>query len=59
MPAKIMVTIDSDEIFAAQEDINRQVLARFSDVCDKFFSSLPANRDRIEKYLGELVGSPA
>jgi len=53
------VTHQALAIFAAQEDINRQVLARFSDVCDKFFSSLPANRDRIEKYLWELVGSRA
>ncbi len=37
-------------IFENQEDINRKVLARFSDVCEKQFSSL-APKDRIEKYI--------
>ena len=38
-------------IFEEQETINRKVLARFSDVCEKQFSSLYYNKDRIEKYL--------
>jgi len=38
-------------IFENQQDINRKVLARFSDVSDKQFSSLISNRDRIRKYL--------
>lgn len=38
-------------IFEDQETINRKVLARFSDVCEKQFSSLYLNKDRIEKYL--------
>ncbi len=42
-------------IFAEQEDINRKVLARFSDVCEKQFSSLGANRPRIEKYVKEAI----
>jgi hypothetical protein len=42
-------------IFEDQESINRKVLARFSDVCDKQFSSLSGNRERIERYLGETL----
>ncbi len=38
-------------IFEDQESINRKVLARLSDVCDKQFSSLASNRDRIPRYL--------
>ena len=43
-------------IFEDQQEINRKVLARFSDVCDKQFSSLNANKDRIGKYVDEIIG---
>jgi hypothetical protein len=42
-------------IFEDQEEINRKVLARFSDVCEKQFSSLSANRDRIKRFIEELM----
>ncbi len=34
-----------------QEAINRKVLARFSDVCDKQFSTLTGNRERIRPFI--------
>ena len=42
-------------IFEDQEQISRKVLARFSDVCEKQFSSLGANRDRIKRYIEESI----
>jgi hypothetical protein len=42
-------------IFEDQEEINRKVLARFSDVCEKQFSSLASNKDRISRYLEEAM----
>jgi len=49
----------SMSIFENQEEINRKVLARYSDVCDKQYSNLIANHDRISRYLEEIVANPA
>ena len=49
------LTFRSFAIFEDQEQINRKVLARDSDVSEKQFSSLGANRERIKRYLEEAM----
>lgn len=44
-------------IFENQIDIGRKVLARFSDVCDKQYSSIGSNKARIIQYLKQLHGN--
>jgi len=41
-------------VFEDQESINRKVLARFSDACEKQFSSL-ASRDRIVTFIQNAI----
>jgi hypothetical protein len=49
------IKYNSVSIFDDQETINRRVLAQFSDIGEKQFSSLLSNRDRITKYLFEQI----
>lgn len=42
-------------IFENQEEVNRKVLARFSDVCEKLFSTLVSNEERIARYLHDAL----
>ena len=50
------LSFQSVAIFENQEEINRRVLARFSDVCDKQYSNLGTNKERIIQYLAEAAG---
>jgi hypothetical protein len=45
----------SVSIFEDQETINRRVLAKFSDIGEKQFSTLLSNKERIKTYLSELI----
>ncbi len=44
-------------IFEDQEQIGRKVLSRFTDVCERQFSNLSSNTDRIEGYLRKAVNA--
>jgi hypothetical protein len=41
-------------IFENQENIGRKVLARFSDVCEKQYSNIGSNKERISKYFRQI-----
>ena len=45
----------SISIFEDQEQINRRVLAQFSDIGEKQFSTLLSNKERIKTYLSEQI----
>jgi len=49
------LTHQSLGVFEDQEQVNRKVLSRFTDVCEKQFSSLTGNRDRIVRFLRDLM----
>jgi len=46
---------NSVSIFEDQEQINRRVLAQFSDIGEKQFSTLLSNKERIKSYLSEQI----
>ncbi len=52
---KFGINFYAGAIFENQEEINRKVLARFSDVCEKQFSSLQSAKERFEKYFSDLM----
>ena len=49
------IKYNSVSIFQDQETINRRVLAQFSDIGEKQFSSLLSNKDRIKTYLFDQI----
>ncbi len=52
---KYRVQFTATAIFENQEEISRKVLARFSDVCEKQFSSLQSAKERFESYWKGLM----
>lgn len=52
---KFGVPFVATAIFESQEEINRRVLARFSDVCEKQFPLLQSAKERFEPYWREIL----
>jgi hypothetical protein len=52
---RLGVKYHSVSIFEDQEQINRRVLAQFSDIGEKQFSTLLSNKERIKTYLNEHI----
>lgn len=48
------IPFTSIAIFENQEDINKRVLARFSDVIEKQYSSLTSAKERLPDYLKKI-----
>jgi hypothetical protein len=42
-------------VFEDQTQVNSKVLARFSDVCGKLYSSIPVNKSRIISYINQIA----
>ena len=53
---KFEVPFVATAIFENQVEINRRVLARFSDVCEKQFPSLQSAKERFDPYWKGLIG---
>jgi len=52
---KFAIPFTATAIFENHEEINRRVLARFSDVCEKQFPSLQSANERFEPYWKEML----
>jgi len=52
---KWKIPFQSMAIFEDQESIARKTLARFTDICEKTYSNLEGNKDRIAEYLGRVL----
>jgi len=52
---KWRIPFQSMAVFEQQEDIQPKVMVRFTDVCEKTYSNLPDNKERIAAYLERLL----
>ena len=49
------LSFHSIAIFEDQKTIGRKILARYRDVCEKQFSNIVGNKDRIKRYIQEKI----